>query len=161
MTASTSAASRLVRSSSSRVTNRARSTARASLSDVPDLQNGVRQPATTATRRPFLSGITFSSQDVPRTKPTTTPGGAGVVTRHAVLVSHAGRGARIDGRRAGGRACHRRGEQGRGERARRGGAGGPPPPRGQRRIWGGGGLPFSPRGPPRDSPYPRPPPPAP
>src|SRR5256885_11413885 len=53
---------------SSRVTNRARSTARASLSDVPDLQNGVRQPATTATRRPFLSGITFSSQDVPRTK---------------------------------------------------------------------------------------------
>src|SRR3989442_14783128 len=130
MTASTSAASRLVRPSSSGVTNGARSTARASLSDVPDLQNGVRQPATTATRRPFLSGITFSSQDVPRTKPTTTPGGAGVVARHAVLVSHAGRRARIDGRPAGGRARHRRGgERGGGGPPPRGAGGPPPPPR--------------------------------
>src|SRR3989441_3349 len=152
MTASTSAASRLVRSSSSRVTNRARSTARASLSDVPDLQNGVRQPATTATRRPFLSGITFSSQDVPRTKPTTTPGGAGVVARHAVLVSHAGRGARIDGRRAGGRARHRRGDQGGGERARRGAAGGPPPPPRQKRPPGRGGPSLSSAPPPRRPP---------
>src|SRR3989441_1198746 len=144
MTASTSAASRLVRSSSSRVTNRARSTARASLSDVPDLQNGVRQPATTATRRPFLSGITFSSQDVPRTKPTTTPGGAGVVARHAVLVSHAGRGARIDGRRAGGRARHRRGEHGGGGRPRRRGAGVPPPPPGEKGPRGAGGPPLFP-----------------
>src|SRR3989454_7746776 len=149
MTASTSAASRLVRASSSGVTNRARSTARASLSDVPDLQNGVRQPATTATRRPFLGGITFSSQDVPRTKPTTTPGGAGVVARHAVLVSHARRGARIDGRRAGGRARHRRGGHRGGGRARPGGGGVPPPPPGRGGPWGGGGPPLSGGPPPR------------
>src|SRR5438552_1027027 len=61
ITAFTSAPSRFVRSSSSRATNRARSTARASFSTVPDLQNGVRQPAITATRRPLATGITFSS----------------------------------------------------------------------------------------------------
>src|SRR5881296_186008 len=60
MTAFTSAPSRLVRSSSSRATNLARSTARTSFNVVPDLQNGVRHPAITATRRPFPPGITFS-----------------------------------------------------------------------------------------------------
>src|SRR2546422_1004308 len=62
ITAFTSAPSKLVRSRSSRATNRARSTARAPLSTVPDLQNGVRQPAITATRRPLATGITFSSR---------------------------------------------------------------------------------------------------
>src|SRR6266576_5200726 len=60
MTAFTSAPSRLVRSRSSRATNLARSTARTSFNVVPDLQNGVRHPAITATRRPFPPGITFS-----------------------------------------------------------------------------------------------------
>src|SRR2546421_5259421 len=64
ITAFTSAPSRLVRSRSSRATKRARSTARASLSTVPDLQNGVRQPAITATRRPLATGITFSSRTI-------------------------------------------------------------------------------------------------
>src|SRR5438132_12691747 len=136
MTASTAAPSRLVRSSSSRATKRARSTARASLSDVPALQNGVRQPATIATRRPFRTGITFSSRDVTRTKPTMALGGAGVVARHAVLVPHAGRGAPIDGRRARGRARHRRGDHGRRDRARRGAARLPHGPRGPRGLRG-------------------------
>src|SRR6185503_3117828 len=54
ITSSTVAGSRFVRSTSSRAASRARSTPRASLSAVPALQNGVRHPETTATRRrPF------------------------------------------------------------------------------------------------------------
>src|SRR5881409_1675072 len=58
-----------------------------SFSAVPDLQNGVRHPATIATRRPFPPGITFSSRDphaeagTIRTKPTTGSAGR---PRHCV-----------------------------------------------------------------------------
>src|SRR5256884_409706 len=69
ITASTSAPARSVRSSSSRATKRARSTARTSLSAVPERQKGVRQPATMATRRPFPAGITFFSALTERNLP--------------------------------------------------------------------------------------------
>src|SRR5213082_2101536 len=107
MTASTSAPARLVRSSSSRATKRARSTARTSLSAVPERQKGVRQPATIATRRPFPAGITFFSA---------------LTERNGILTPHACQGPHGDGGRAGGRARRRRRDYRRRDRARRGAA---------------------------------------
>src|SRR6267378_562443 len=106
MTSSTSAPSRLVRSISSRAASRARSTARASLSTVPALQNGVRYPATTATRRPFPTGIRFSPSLT--TKPTTTPKWRGVGRGDTLLPSDARRRVVVHGGRAGGPARDRR-----------------------------------------------------
>src|SRR5213594_3280408 len=73
-----------------------------SFSAVPDLQNGVRHPATIATRRPFPPGITFSSRDphaeagTIRTKPTTGSAGR---PRHCVSMetefSHRARAAAL------------------------------------------------------------------
>src|SRR3989454_3934211 len=73
-----------------------------SFSAVPDLQNGVRHPATIATRRPFPPGITFSSRDphaeagTIRTKPTTGSAGR---PRHCVSTetefSHRARAAAL------------------------------------------------------------------
>src|SRR2546427_1316656 len=102
------APSRLVRSRSSRATKRARSTARASLSTVPDLQNGVRQPAITATRRPLATGITFSSRKsrtLPR--PRARARLENVDERDALFASYTGRGTDINGGRAGRRLGHR------------------------------------------------------
>src|SRR3989442_6629135 len=135
ITSSTSGPSKFVRSSSSRAAYRARSTARASFNTVPDLQNGVRHPATTATRRPFPRDIRFSLQDLPPgllsaswrggtrgvrsgPKPTTRPIRRGV-GRVPVLVPHARRRARRHGRRSGGRAGHRRRNHWGGHRPRR------------------------------------------
>src|SRR3989454_137154 len=124
ITAFTSARSRLVRSRSSRATNRARSTARASLSTVPDLQNGVRQPAITATRRPLATGITFSSRksrNLPRARCRAKL--ENVDERDTLFASHARRGTGINGGRAGGRPGHRgRDHRGR-NRPRRGASG--------------------------------------
>src|SRR5438309_2706679 len=108
ITAFTSAPSRLVRSRSSRATNRARSTARASLSTVPDLQNGVRQPAITATRRPLATGITFSSRtsrNLPRARCRAKL--ENVDERDALFASYTRRGTDINGGRAGRRLGHR------------------------------------------------------
>src|SRR5439155_931729 len=127
ITAFTSAPSRFVRSSSSRATNRARSTARASFNSVPDLQNGVRQPAITATRRPLATGITFSSRwtsPLSAVKSRNLPRAccrAKLETldeRDAVFPSHARRGTRIAGRRTGRRSRHRGRDHGRRDRPR-------------------------------------------
>src|SRR5437870_12934990 len=73
-----------------------------SFSAVPDLQNGVRHPATIATRRPFPPVITCSSRDphaeagTIRTKPTTGSAGR---PRHCVSMetefSHLARAAAL------------------------------------------------------------------
>src|SRR5207237_1788506 len=62
-------AAMLVPSSSSPATKPPTATARTSLSAVPQRQKGVRHPATTATRRPFPAGITFSSALTDRNLP--------------------------------------------------------------------------------------------
>src|SRR5438270_1599555 len=87
MTSSTSVPSRFVRSISSRAAYRARSTARASFSDVPALVNGVRTPATTATRRPLRPGIRFFPLPGSRNLPPAPSGGELEQTRAAALAS--------------------------------------------------------------------------
>src|ERR1051325_11334901 len=112
ITSSTSWPSRFVRSSSSRVAYRPRSTARAFFNAVPALLNGVRTPATTATRRPWRPGIRFCPFRQ-SSKPTTSPkwrGVAGTAVRNAA--GH--------GRYAVRSADHRRRHHGRRDRAGRG-----------------------------------------
>src|ERR1051325_5644998 len=114
ITSSTSWPSRFVRSSSSRVAYRPRSTARAFFNAVPALLNGVRTPATTATRRPLRPGIRFCPFRQ-SSKPTTSPkwrGVAGTAVRNAA--GH--------GRYAVRSADHRRRHHGRRDRAGRGAA---------------------------------------
>src|SRR3989441_13349147 len=82
---------------------------------VPDLQNGVRQPAITATRRPLATGITFSSRksrNLPRARCRAKL--ENVDERDALFASHSRRGTGIHGGPAGGRP----GPRGRGDRGR-------------------------------------------
>ena len=99
------------------------------MSTVPDLQNGVRHPATMATRRRVPSGITFSKLilSVPETyhDAGTRAKRRCVGSRNIVLASRPRRRARADDRGPRGPAHHRRRSHWCRHRARRGVAGHP------------------------------------